>query len=82
MLVNPSSLYGGNAFKIDMQPAVNYFLKRQAQEQAKEKTLENYFTNLDEFYSQSSVYMFAIGTPLDCKEWLKNLIIIGGPEMK
>ena len=46
MLVNPSSLYGGNAFKIDMQPAVNYFLKRQAQEQAKEKTLENYFTTL------------------------------------
>ena len=46
MLVNPSSLYGGNAFKIDMQPAVKYFLKRQAQEQAKEKTLENYFTTL------------------------------------
>jgi len=46
MINNPASLYGGGAFKVDSTAAVNYYLKRQAQDQAKEATLDKYFTHL------------------------------------
>lgn len=46
MINNPAGLYGGGAFRVDSTAAVNYFLKRQAEEQAKEATLDKYFSTL------------------------------------
>jgi len=43
MIHNPAGLYGGGAFKFDMQPAINYVLKKQAQEEATKKALEKQF---------------------------------------
>lgn len=43
MIYNPAGLYGGGAFKVDMQPVINYVLKKQAQEEAARKALEKDF---------------------------------------
>lgn len=48
MIYNPAGLYGGGAFKIDTTAAANYFLKKQAQDQAQEATLNKYFSTLDD----------------------------------
>lgn len=46
MPTNPSNLYGGYDVKLDTTSAVNYYLKRQAQEQAQATALDKYYTNL------------------------------------
>jgi len=38
--------YGGDAFRIDTSAATNYYLKRQAQQQAKEAALDKYYKGL------------------------------------
>jgi len=45
MLVNPEGLYGGGAFKVNLDPAVNFLLKKQAQEQAQSAALDKYYKN-------------------------------------
>lgn len=46
MIHNPSGLYGGGAFQVDTRQAVNYYLKRQAEETAKQNALDKYFSTL------------------------------------
>lgn len=46
MLINPSSLYGGAAVKLDSSDAVNFYLNQQAKEQAKADSLDKYFSTL------------------------------------
>lgn len=43
MIVNPSGLYGGGAFKVDTTTATNYFLKQKAAEQAQKDALDKYY---------------------------------------
>ena len=42
----PASFYGGGAFKIDSTPFVNFMMKRQAQQAAKEAALDKYYKGL------------------------------------
>jgi hypothetical protein len=46
MLVNPSSLYGGFAQRVDTTAAANFFLKQQAKEEAQSAALDKYYRNL------------------------------------
>lgn len=46
MINNPAGLYGGGAFRVDSSAAVNYYLKRQAEEQAQTAALDKYFSHL------------------------------------
>lgn len=55
MIHNPSGLYGGGAFKVDTRLAVNYYLKRQAEETAKQNALDKYFSTLTDKASPTGV---------------------------
>ena len=46
MLINPSSLYGGAAVKLDSTDATNYYLNQKAKEDAKVDALDKYFSTL------------------------------------
>lgn len=42
----PASFYGGEAFRMDLSPLVNFMAKRQAAQQAKEAALDKYYKGL------------------------------------
>lgn len=46
MIQTPVGFYGGEAFKMDTSTAANYYLKRQAQQQAKQAALDKYYKGL------------------------------------
>lgn len=54
-IYNPSDLYGGGAFRIDTTPMLNFLVKRQAQEQAKEQALDKYFSDMLKTASDKNV---------------------------
>ncbi len=54
-IYNPSDLYGGGTFRIDTTPMLNFLVKRQAQEQAKEQALDKYFTDMLKTSSDKNV---------------------------
>jgi hypothetical protein len=54
-IYNPSDLYGGEAFKIDTTPMMNFLVKRQAQEQAKEQALDKYYRDMIKTASDKNV---------------------------
>ena len=51
----PASFYGGLAFKIDTSAATNFYIKRQAEETAKQNALDKYFSTLTDKASPTGV---------------------------
>jgi len=54
-IYNPSDLYGGEAFRIDTTPMMNFLVKRKAQEDAKEQALDKYFRDMIKTASDKNV---------------------------
>lgn len=85
MIHNPAGLYSGGAFKVDTTSALNYFLKKQAQEEATKKTLEKHFTTLTDNASptgmrtnlEGEAYQQAIQNYSDYWNSNKNKILNG-----